>query len=64
MYVSDVKETWPECGRCRKAVDIDDAIGMLDTRPELQAALKEVKRRGLHLVFENQQDQQVSNSTA
>lgn len=49
LYVSDVKEKWPESGRCRKAVDIDEAIKLLDNRPELQTALKEVKQKGLHL---------------
>lgn len=51
MYVSEVRTQWPESGRCRKAVPIDEAIKMLETRPELQRALKQVKEEGLHLVF-------------
>lgn len=51
LYVSEVKTQWPESGRCRKAVPIDEAIKMLETRPELQQALKEVKEKGLHLVL-------------
>lgn len=50
LYVSKVLDTWPECGRFRKAVDIDEAIAMTKSRPELQAVLLEVKERGLHLI--------------
>eukprot|EP00980_Cylindrotheca_fusiformis_P001495 scaffold346_cov116-Cylindrotheca_fusiformis.AAC.9 len=48
LYVSDVKSTWPESGRSRKVVDIDEAIKMCESRPEFHAALKEVKERNLH----------------
>lgn len=48
LYVSEVRANWPECGRFRKAVDIDEAISMCESRPEFQAALKQVKERGLH----------------
>lgn len=48
LYVSEVRSEWPECGRFRKAVDIDEAIRMCDKRPELQDALKQVKERNLH----------------
>ena len=50
LYVQKVFDDWPESGRFRKAVDIDTAIEMLDSRPELQAVLKEVKERGLHQI--------------
>lgn len=48
LYVSEVRAEWPECGRFRKAVDIDEAIRMCENRPELQDALKQVKERNLH----------------
>jgi 8-oxo-dGTP pyrophosphatase MutT (NUDIX family) len=49
LYVTDVRKSWPEEGRFRKAVDIDEAIRMTELRPELQAALKELKERNLHI---------------
>jgi 8-oxo-dGTP pyrophosphatase MutT (NUDIX family) len=49
LYVSEVRAEWPECGRFRKVVDIDEAIRMTESRPEFHAALKEVKERSLHL---------------
>jgi diphosphoinositol-polyphosphate diphosphatase len=49
LYVSQVLDSWPESGRFRKAVDIDEAIAMTESRPELKAALMEVKEQGLHL---------------
>jgi diphosphoinositol-polyphosphate diphosphatase len=52
LYVQKVHAEWPESGRFRKAVDIDTALQMLSKRPELQAALREVKERGLHLMQE------------
>lgn len=50
LYVSQVFEKWPEHGRFRKAVDIDEAIELLASRPEFQEVLMEVKSRGLHLL--------------
>ena len=50
LYVDTVSNSWPESGRLRKAVDIDEAIAMVDSRPEFKAALMEVKRRGLHIL--------------
>lgn len=64
LYVSEVLDTWPECGRFRKAVDIDQAIAMTETRPELKAALLEVKERGLHLVSVPPQASMVPPPTA
>ena len=50
LYVQKIENDWPEKGRFRKAVDIDDAIQMMEERPELKAALIEVRDRKLHLV--------------
>jgi diphosphoinositol-polyphosphate diphosphatase len=50
MYVREVKDCWPESGRLRKALLIDDAIAALASRPELQSILQEVKDKNLHLV--------------
>lgn len=49
LYVSEVLDDWPESGRLRRAVSIDEAIAMLAYRPEFHSALVEVKERGLHL---------------
>jgi len=48
LYVTEIRDTWPEQGRFRKVVDIDEAIRMTETRPEFQEALKELKKRNLH----------------
>eukprot|EP00978_Attheya_sp_CCMP212_P002798 scaffold5747_cov57-Attheya_sp.AAC.1 len=61
LYVSDVKEEWPERGRARKVVDIDEAIAMLESRPEFRVPLMEVRERGLHLVNASKSDQQSSS---
>lgn len=53
LYVSRVEEEWPESGRARKVVDIDEAIAMLESRPEFRTVLIEVKEKGLHLVSTN-----------
>ena len=50
LYITSVKAEWPENGRLRRAAPIDEAIEILQARPELQAALKEVKEKGLHLL--------------
>ena len=50
LYVKEVMTDWPECGRLRKAVDIDEAIDLLAKRPEMQTMLLGLKARGLHLV--------------
>ncbi|KAG7356705.1 NUDIX domain containing protein [Nitzschia inconspicua] len=49
LYVTDVRKSWPEEGRFRKAVHIDEAIRITESRPEFQAALKQLKERNLHL---------------
>jgi diphosphoinositol-polyphosphate diphosphatase len=48
LYVSEIKSEWPESGRFRKAVGIDEAIEICVSRPELQAVLREVKEKNLH----------------
>lgn len=50
LYITSVKAEWPENGRLRRAAPIDEAIEILQARPELQAALKEVREKGLHLL--------------
>ena len=52
LYVSEVRDSWPESGRFRKIVGIDEAIDMLESREELRSALIQVKERGLHLTSE------------
>ena len=54
LYVTEVKETWPEQGRFRKVVDIDEAIQITESRPYFQRALKELKERNLHVSQELQ----------
>jgi len=49
LYVSEVRDEWPESGRARKVLDIDSAIEIMESRPEFRAVLVEVKERGLHL---------------
>jgi ADP-ribose pyrophosphatase YjhB (NUDIX family) len=56
LYVQKIESDWPENGRFRKAVDIDEAIKMMDYRPELQSALIEVRDRKLHLISITQTD--------
>jgi len=51
LYVTEVRNEWPEQGRFRKVVDIDEAIRMTSSRPEFQEALKELKQRNLHLSY-------------
>lgn len=54
LYVTEVMETWPEQGRFRKVVDIDEAIRISEARPYFQKALKELKERNLHVSQELQ----------
>lgn len=49
LYVTEVMETWPEQGRFRKVVDIDEAIKISESRPYFHEALKELKERNLHI---------------
>lgn len=50
LYVHNVMSSWPESGRLRRLVDIDEAIDLLSSRPEMQSMLLEVKSKSLHFV--------------
>jgi len=52
LYVSECLSEWPESGRGRKVVSIDEAISIMtvQNRPEFCAGLIEVKKKGLHAV--------------
>lgn len=52
LYVSSVKSEWPEKGRLRKLVDIDEAIKIMEAekRQYFKRGLEMVKERGLHLL--------------
>ncbi|KAL3792213.1 hypothetical protein ACHAW5_004088 [Stephanodiscus triporus] len=57
LYVSSVKSEWPEKGRLRKLVHIDEAIRIMDaqSRPYFRMGLELVKKRGLHLLMKSEQ---------
>lgn len=57
MYVREVLSEWPERGRARKIVSIDEAIEIV-TRNELRKALIQVRDEGLHLTGETVAGQQ------
>jgi len=52
LYVTSVKSDWPEKGRLRKIVDIDEAIKIMgeENRIYFKRGLEMVKERGLHLL--------------
>jgi hypothetical protein len=50
LYVTEVRDEWPEQGRLRKIVDIEEAIRMTESRPEFHEALKELRQRNLHKI--------------
>ena len=52
LYISEVKNDWPEKGRLRKIVDIDDAIKIMEKedRGYFKRGLEMIKDRGLHLL--------------
>eukprot|EP00804_Cyclotella_cryptica_P011999 CCRYP_004486-RB/>CCRYP_004486-RB protein AED:0.10 eAED:0.10 QI:741/1/1/1/0.5/0.33/3/490/474 len=54
LYLTEVKLDWPEKGRLRKLVDIDEAIEIMERedRPYFKRALETVKDMGLHLVHQ------------
>jgi len=56
LYVSSVKAKWPEGGRLRKLVTIDEAIKIMEAekRPYFCRGLEMIKERGLHRM--NDQD--------
>jgi len=63
LYVTEVMETWPEQGRFRKIVGIDEAIQITQSRPYFQTALKELKERNLH-ISQNLQSHHKDNITS
>ncbi len=63
LYVTEIMETWPEQGRFRKVVDIDEAIKITESRPYFQQALKELKERNLHISSDLQQASTSSTAT-
>lgn len=52
LYVTSAKSDWPEKGRLRKLVEIDEAIQIMESENRLyfKRALETVKERGLHLL--------------
>ena len=60
LYVSSVESEWPEKGRLRKLVDIDEAIRIMDAenRPYFRMGLEIVKERGLHLLMKCDESQE------
>jgi len=52
LYVSSVKSNWPEKGRLRKMVHIDEAIKIMDAenRSYFKKGLEMLKESGLHLL--------------
>jgi len=56
LYVTSIQDTWPESGRFRKCLHIDEGIKMLSSREEFRSVLLEVKRKQLHLVQRNSSD--------
>ena len=57
LYVSSVKSEWPEKGRLRKLVHIDEAIRIMNAqnRPYFRMGLEIVRERGLHLLMNSEQ---------
>jgi len=53
LYVTSIQDDWPESGRFRKCMDIDEGIKMLSSREEFRSVLLEVMRKQLHLVQKN-----------
>lgn len=64
LYVSSAKSDWPEKGRLRKIVDIDEAIKIMEeeNRQYFRKGLEMVKERGLHLLMK-QEGQQLEGHT-
>jgi len=53
LYVTSIQDDWPESGRFKKYMDIDEGIKMLLSREEFRSVLLEVMRKQLHLVQKN-----------
>lgn len=60
LYVSSVESEWPEKGRLRKLVHIDEAIRIMDAenRPYFRMGLELVKERGLHLLMKSEESKE------
>ena len=58
LYVSEVKNVWPEKGRLRKLVDIDEAIKIMEKedRGYFKRGLEVIKDQGLHLLKPDSQE--------
>ena len=52
LYVHRVEANWPENGRLRRLVTIDEALFLTKDRPEFHEPLQEMKRRNLHVMGE------------
>jgi len=50
LYVSAIKDVWPESGRLRKCLPIDEGIKMFHSREEFRSILLEVKSKKLHII--------------
>jgi diphosphoinositol-polyphosphate diphosphatase len=55
LYLTEVKSDWPEKGRLRKIVDIDEAIKIMEQEDRLyfKKGLEMVKDMGLHLLHQD-----------
>ncbi|KAL3766925.1 hypothetical protein ACHAWO_008646 [Cyclotella atomus] len=55
LYLTEVKSDWPEKGRLRKLVDIDEAIKIMEQEDRLyfKKGLEMVKDMGLHLLHQD-----------
>jgi diphosphoinositol-polyphosphate diphosphatase len=55
LYLTEVKSDWPEKGRLRKLVDIDEAIKIMEQEDRLyfKKGLEMVKDMGLHLLHQH-----------
>lgn len=49
LYVTEIKDSWPENRRIRTAVDINEALKRLEGRPEMWSILSELKSKKLHI---------------
>eukprot|EP00536_Pseudo-nitzschia_multiseries_P011709 jgi/Psemu1/308438/fgenesh1_kg.412_\ len=63
LYVTEVRQEWPENGRFRKVVDIDEAIRITEPRPYFQKALKELKERNLHICHDFRTNDKKTSTT-
>mmetsp|Transcript_17831 Transcript_17831/g.30315 ORF Transcript_17831/g.30315 Transcript_17831/m.30315 type:complete len:339 (-) Transcript_17831:1004-2020(-) len=62
LYVTEVRDEWPEGGRFRMMVHIDRAIEIFQKRPEFLQVLEELKDKRLHIIGENGTNVDISSS--